>query len=308
MGSKVALITGASRGVGFAAAKKIFSSFPGSFIYLTTKHQQVTADLNNAMRKDFGEGSERCQYIHLDIDNKDSVEEVKGVIGENHKNKLDILINNAGVYRTPSRAEFGSQARAIIGTNYFGLKLVMSAMRPMLGEGGGGRVVNMSSHLGHLSHINGNIHGAKDLRVKMGNKDIAEKELDKLMVDFVEAAKEGTWTKEGWPTCAYTVSKVGVNVYTRILQREFDLCGENITVNSLHPGTPHSKIHQTGVISLEEGAGAVADCAIGSDKGHRGQILWHSLAPVNWEDAVHRPSIINSIQGDEDTKVLRKRN
>lgn len=293
MGTKVALITGASRGVGFAAAKKIFQKFPRSFIYLTTKNQKITADLNTSLQREFGESSARCQYIHMDIESKDSVEEVVGVIGADHNKRLDILINNAGMYRAPSKEQFSDQASAIVRTNYFGLKRVMNAMRPLLAAGEGARVVNMSSHLGHLSHINGNIHGAKELRMRMGNPNIAEKELDKLMADFIAAAEEGTWTKEGWPTCAYTVSKVAVNVYTRILQRQFDSSGEDITVNSLHPGTPHSKIHQTGVISLEEGAGAVADCASGSPPNHRGQILWHSLVPVNWEDAVHRPSIIN---------------
>ena len=71
------------------------------------------------------------------------------------------------------------------------------------------------------------------------------------MRDLVSAAKLETWMSEGWQSFAYSV-------YTRILQRAIDSAGENVTVNSLQTGTAHSKIHQIGVISLEEGTGAVA--------------------------------------------------
>ena len=43
-----------NRGEGFVTAKKICQSFPYSSIYLPTKHQQITASLNTAMRTKFG--------------------------------------------------------------------------------------------------------------------------------------------------------------------------------------------------------------------------------------------------------------
>ena len=42
---KVALITGASRGVGYAAARKLCEKFPGATIYLATKNQNITPEL-----------------------------------------------------------------------------------------------------------------------------------------------------------------------------------------------------------------------------------------------------------------------
>ena len=86
--------------------------------------------------------------------------------------------------------------------------------------------------------------------------------------------------------------QVAVNVYTRILQRSFDRAADSTIVNSIHPGTFHSKIHQTSVISLEKGAEAVANCACVPDSGPRGAILWHDLRPINWEQCVDRPSLI----------------
>ena len=74
---------------------------------------------------------------------------------------------------------------------------------------------------------------------------------DSLMTEFQNLANTGEWEANGWPNCAYTVSKVGVNVYTRILQREFTEEGSGNVVNSIHPGTKHSKIQQQSVIPLE---------------------------------------------------------
>ena len=114
------------------------------------------------------------------------------------------------------------------------------------------------------------------------------------MTQFQSLAKAGGWGSEGWPDCPYTVSKVAVNVYTRILQREFDQEGRGIIVNSIHPGTKHSKIQQQSVIPLEDGAYAIANCCCIPDKSIKGQILWHNLQPVQWEEAVTRPSLLNS--------------
>ena len=111
---KVALITGASRGVGFAAAKKIVSSFPHSPVYLTTKNQQVTDSLNTAMKDHFGYGSSSCRYIHLDIEDKHSVASVGDIIGTEHS-RLDFLVNSkqrrlVREFRS-NRKELGRQAR-----------------------------------------------------------------------------------------------------------------------------------------------------------------------------------------------------
>ena len=114
------------------------------------------------------------------------------------------------------------------------------------------------------------------------------------MTQFQSLAKTGGWEGEGWPNSAYIVSKVAVNVYTRILQRQFDEEGRGVVINSIHPGTKHSKIQQQSVIPLEDGAYAIANCCCIPDKSIKGQILWHNLQPVQWEEAVSRPSLLNS--------------
>jgi len=291
---KVAIITGASRGVGYASAKKLCEKFPGATIYLTTKNMEITPAINQKLREDLGASSEHCEYIHLDVTNTDNIAEVQEMIRSRHET-LDILINNAGIYMKPDTSSpdvFGKQASAILGTNYWGLKNIIHGLQDIFTPGA--RVVNMSSHLGHLSMINGEAKKALILRETLADPDLPEKTLDGLMKNFTLMAGKGTWTGEGWPNCAYTVSKVAVNAYTRILQKRYDQEGNGVVVNSIHPGTKHSKIHVASAITMEDGAYAVANCACVPDKGLKGEILWHNLTPIVWEDAVNRPSLVNS--------------
>ena len=45
-----------------------------------------------------------------------------------------------------------------------------------------------------------------------------------------------------WPTCAFSVSKMAVNTFTRLLQKELDEQGKSdIIVNAVYPGTHHSE-------------------------------------------------------------------
>jgi len=77
---KVALVTGASRGVGYAAAKKLCEKFPGATIYLATKNQEISPEMNKKMREDFPDSSEHCEYIKMDVSDKKTIENMKELI------------------------------------------------------------------------------------------------------------------------------------------------------------------------------------------------------------------------------------
>ena len=90
---------------------------------------------------------------------------------------LDILVNNAGRYEKPdtSLPTFGEQADLVINTNYWGLKNVITGMMDIFTPGA--RVVNTSSHLGHLSLINGEAKKSQILREMLADPNITEKTL-----------------------------------------------------------------------------------------------------------------------------------
>ena len=56
---------------------------------------------------------------------------------------------------------------------------------------------------------------------------MTEKELDEMIMDYKRHTTEFMDDFEvlGWPRCSYTVSKVAVNAYTRILQKQLDEAG-----------------------------------------------------------------------------------
>ena len=67
-----------------------------------------------------------------------------------------------------------------MGTNYWGLKRVVAGVRGVLTPGA--RLVNVSSHLGHLSLINGEAKAAMHLRETLADPDVTEKKLGKFLV------------------------------------------------------------------------------------------------------------------------------
>ena len=82
LSDKVALVTGASRGVGYAAARKLCEMLPGATIYLATKSQLITPELNSRMREDFQArgASEHCEYVSLDVTEEESLVKVRDMI------------------------------------------------------------------------------------------------------------------------------------------------------------------------------------------------------------------------------------
>ena len=141
------------------------------------------------MRDDFPGASEHCEYVHLDVTQGETVEAVREMIVARH-DTLDILINNAGRYEVPDTsapAKFGEQADLIVGTNYWGLKRVVAGVRGVLTPGA--RLVNVSSHLGHLSLINGEAKAAMHLRETLADPDVTEKKLGEFTVVLLTVSR-----------------------------------------------------------------------------------------------------------------------
>ena len=61
----------------------------------------------------------------------------------------------------------------------------------------------------------------------VADPDLTEKELDEMIMEYQRSSTEfnSTFDVMGWPRCSYTVSKVAVNAYTRILQKQLDKRG-----------------------------------------------------------------------------------
>lgn len=134
MKKRVAIVTGASSGIGEATAKLLANS--GYKVYGTSrKADQVT--------------NRPYKMIALDVTSEASVAAaLKQVI--DIEGQIDLLVNNAGFGVAPGGAEESSieQTQRIFDTNFFGLVRMTRAVLPYMRKQGAGRIINIGSILG----------------------------------------------------------------------------------------------------------------------------------------------------------------
>ena len=132
----IALVTGASSGIGEATAKRL--AMAGSTVYGTS-------------RRAAGAGQRSFEMLPLDVTSDESVEAVVTEVVR-REGRLDLLVNNAGFSVAPAGAEESSmeQARAIFDTNFFGIVRMTRAVVPRMRHQGSGRIINIGSVLGFL--------------------------------------------------------------------------------------------------------------------------------------------------------------
>jgi NAD(P)-dependent dehydrogenase (short-subunit alcohol dehydrogenase family) len=142
----IALVTGASSGIGEATAKRL--AMAGYKVYGTSRRGAPSGQRSFAM-------------LPLDVTSDESVEAaVKELI--RLEGRIDLLVNNAGFGVAPAGAEESSidQAKAIFETNFFGLIRMTRAVVPHMRRQGNGRIINIGSVLGFLPMPYGALYAA----------------------------------------------------------------------------------------------------------------------------------------------------
>jgi NAD(P)-dependent dehydrogenase (short-subunit alcohol dehydrogenase family) len=130
----VALVTGASAGIGEAAAHALVGA--GFTVYGTSRRAAA------------GEKRDGVVFLPLDVTDDGSVAAVVREVLE-RSGRIDVLVNNAGVGIAGAAEESSiEQARALFETNVFGSIRMTRAVLPHMREQGGGRIINVSSVLG----------------------------------------------------------------------------------------------------------------------------------------------------------------
>src|SRR5436190_23263740 len=146
MKSKIALVTGASSGIGEATAERLASG--GYKVYGTSRLA--------------AEGGQRSfAMLGLDVTSDESVETAVTAVLR-LEGRIDLLVNNAGFGVAPASAEESSieQARAIFDTNFFGIVRMTRAVVPHMRKQRSGRIINIGSVLGLLPMPYGALYSA----------------------------------------------------------------------------------------------------------------------------------------------------
>jgi 3-hydroxy acid dehydrogenase/malonic semialdehyde reductase len=163
--SKIALITGATAGIGEACAS-IFAQQQYDLILTGRRTERLDA-LAKQLVVEYGI---RVNTLTMDVRNKEEVEKLE-TLSEDWK-KVDVLINNAGLSQGMDPINAGSTTdwEVMIDTNIKGLLYVTKVVSNWMILNGSGHIINLGSIAGKETYLNGNVYCATKHAVDSLNK------------------------------------------------------------------------------------------------------------------------------------------
>ncbi len=143
---RIALITGASRGLGKAMALALAKA--GAGIALVSRDE---AKLNEVAEQIRGGGGQAAVFV-ADVTDEAQVNRVRDAVAARFGDALHILINNAGInIRKPITDFTLTEWNSVLTTNLTSVFLLCRAFVPKMIGHGYGRIINMTSMMSHIS-------------------------------------------------------------------------------------------------------------------------------------------------------------
>jgi NAD(P)-dependent dehydrogenase (short-subunit alcohol dehydrogenase family) len=141
----LALVSGANRGIGREVARQLAADH--GFAVLAGARDPGAAGPPDA---------DGIEFVQLDVSDQASVDRLGERVGSD-PGRLDVLVNNAGLYGSPTgAADYDlDEAHEVLEVNLFGAWRLAQAMLPLLRRSEQGRIVNVSSGAGQLSDMEG---------------------------------------------------------------------------------------------------------------------------------------------------------
>lgn len=243
---KIALITGANKGLGLETSRQLAALGIGVVMGCRNEERgrQAVASIADAGLK--------ADLVRLDVTDAGSVAAAAKYMTEQY-GRLDILVNNAGI-----NLEWGRETetlrtsevsldviRKTYETNLFGSIAVTQALLPLIRKSGAASIVNVSSLLGSMTF-----------------------------------QRDGELDFRYFRVFAYSSSKTALNAFTIHLAHE--LKDTPIKVNSAHPGWVKTDLGtDVAPMSVEDGAKTIVWLATLPDNGPTGG-FFHMQQPLPW--------------------------
>ncbi|XP_073087491.1 carbonyl reductase [NADPH] 1 isoform X2 [Manis javanica] len=125
--TRVALVTGANKGIGFAISRDLCRQFPGDVVLTSRDAARGQA----AVQQLQAEGLSPRFHL-LDIEDPQSIRALRDFLLKEYGG-LDVLVNNAGIaFKTNDSTPFHIQAEVTMKTNFFGTRDVCTELLPLL--------------------------------------------------------------------------------------------------------------------------------------------------------------------------------
>ncbi len=242
---RVALVTGANKGIGLEVARQLGRDH-GMTVLIGARDEGRGREAAEQLKT---QGID-ARAVQLDVTDPASVEAVARQIERDFGGQLDVLVNNAGVsldgWVPPSQTDLAKYMETHA-TNAFGPLVVTKTLLPLLKRSPAGRVVNMSSTLGSLTHCGDAANPYAAVRL-----------------------------------LSYNSSKAALNMQTVLFAGELAAEGSPVKVNSACPGYVATDLnnHQ-GHRTVEQGAREAVRLATLPADGPTGK-FFDENGPVAW--------------------------
>jgi len=159
LSGKVALVTGAGRGIGKQIALRLAAAGASIVVHFSGSEAGAAATVDEIV-----EAGGKAIRVRADISKRSEVEQLFGAIDQ-HFDRLDIVVNSAGVSGGGSLADLDEeQLEWMLGVNLRGPLYIAAEAASRLRDGG--RIINLSSSLGEFPMAGAGIYSATKVAIK----------------------------------------------------------------------------------------------------------------------------------------------
>lgn len=154
--NKIAIITGATAGIGKATALKFAEN--DYHLIITGRRKKNLEELSRLIKKNY---KVNVLSLSFDVRSREAVEKNLNTLPEEW-GKIDVLVNNAGLASGLSTIQEGvvEDWEAMIDTNVKGLLYVSRCIMPIMIKNGTGHIINIGSIAGKETYLKGNVYCA----------------------------------------------------------------------------------------------------------------------------------------------------